>query len=276
VRFSDLRSRVRINPVKPEDVAMRKRRRGLVALVTAAALVLSLLSLTSGWRLLDLRIYDYLSTLVLPELPQGGPIIVAIDEPSLSEIAQQWPWPRSLHAQLVEALREAGASAIGLDIIFAEPSTPQADAHLAAAMRPDTVLAGDYTVLTTPQADQEIRVEPLAELLAGGATTGITSIGLDGDGMMRRVPRYPDGFARRLADAAGQAADLPEGERLSDGFLLPGARSGQLPARRFLPRAAGHRRPQPAEHADRRRGRSRGRRLCDVPHGAEQPPGAWR
>lgn len=214
MRFSDLRSRVRINPVKPEDMAMRKRRRGLVALVTAAALVLSLLSLTSGWRLLDLRIYDYLSTIVLPGLPENGPIIVAIDEPSLSEIAQQWPWPRSLHAQLVEALRDAGASAIGLDIIFAEPSTPQADTQLAVAMGPDTVLAGDYTVLTTPQADQEIRVEPLAELLAGGALTGIASIGLDGDGMMRRIPPYPDGFARRLADAVGHDTDPAQGERL--------------------------------------------------------------
>ncbi|GLQ38032.1 adenylate cyclase [Rhizobium albus] len=214
MRFSDLRSRVRINPVKSENVAMRKRRRGLVALMMTAALVLSLLSLTSGWRLLDLRIYDYLSTIVLPGLPENGPIIVAIDEPSLSEIAQQWPWPRSLHAQLVEALRDAGASAIGLDIIFAEPSTPQADEQLAAAMGSDTVLAGDYTVLTTPQADQEIRVEPLAGLLAGGALTGIASIGLDGDGMMRRIPSYPDGFARRLADAVGHDTDPAQGERL--------------------------------------------------------------
>lgn len=214
MRFVDLRSRVRINPVKPEGVSMRKRRRGLIVLVAAAALVLSLLSLTSGWRLLDLRIYDYLSTIVLPELPEDGPIIVAIDEPSLSEIAQQWPWPRSLHARLVEALRGAGASAIGLDIIFAEMSTPQADAELASAVGPDTVLAGDYTVLTTPQADQEIRVEPLAVLLESGATTGIASIGLDGDGMMRRLPPHPDGFAKRLADVAGHETVLPQGERL--------------------------------------------------------------
>ena len=56
-------------------------------------------------------------------LPPPEPIvIVAIDEPSMAEIGRQWPWPRSLHAQLIQKLNKAGARVIGFDILFAEPS----------------------------------------------------------------------------------------------------------------------------------------------------------
>jgi len=52
--------------------------------------------------------------------------IVAIDEASLKRVGQ-WPWPRTKVAALVDRLREAGAAAIVLDIIFAEPdaSSPE-------------------------------------------------------------------------------------------------------------------------------------------------------
>ena len=46
--------------------------------------------------------------------------IVDIDEESLKRMGQ-WPWPRTLLAQLVEKLGEAGAVAIAFDIVFPEP-----------------------------------------------------------------------------------------------------------------------------------------------------------
>jgi adenylate cyclase len=110
----------------------------------------------------------------------------------------QWPWPRDLHARLVRSLRAAGARAVGLDIIFADPSQPEADAALAAAMAPDVVLAADETLIETPQAAQLIRVEPLPELMKAGAVPGVATIPLDGDGALRRMPGYPDSFARQL------------------------------------------------------------------------------
>ena len=48
----------------------------------------------------------------------------------MAALGDQWPWPRSRHAALVTALREAGAKAIALDIVFAEPSAPQDDLAL--------------------------------------------------------------------------------------------------------------------------------------------------
>jgi adenylate cyclase len=47
-------------------------------------------------------------------------VIVDIDEPSLREIGQ-WPWPRTVIADLIMRLRAAGAAAVGFDVIFAEP-----------------------------------------------------------------------------------------------------------------------------------------------------------
>jgi len=194
------------------------RRLRLLVLSLAVLIAISLLSRLPAWSLLELRSFDYLSTVDDPRPPPGGPVIVAIDEPSLADINAQWPWPRSLHAELVTQLRAAGARVIGLDIIMAEPSNPGNDAAITKAVGPDIVLAGDETLIETPQASQLIRATPLPQLTQAGAVTGIASIDLSGDGIFRRIPGYEDGFAAMLANASGAAqASLPAG-RLIQSF----------------------------------------------------------
>jgi adenylate cyclase len=46
--------------------------------------------------------------------------IVQIDNESLERVGQ-WPWPRTQLAQMIDRLREAGARAIALDLVLAEP-----------------------------------------------------------------------------------------------------------------------------------------------------------
>ena len=46
-------------------------------------------------------------------------VIVDIDEKSLREIGQ-WPWPRTVLADLFEKSKEAGMLVLGLDVLFAE------------------------------------------------------------------------------------------------------------------------------------------------------------
>lgn len=188
------------------------RRLRLVLLTLATILVVSTLTRFPFWTLQELRSFDFLSTLHDPAPPANSPIVVAIDEPSLAEINMQWPWPRDIHARLIEALRAAGARAIGLDIIFAEPSTPEGDAALAASLGPDVVLAGDESVIVTPQAEQLVRTTPLPAFSEAGAVTGLASISLSGDGIFRDLPRYEDGFARQIARIAGRPSGLPAGE----------------------------------------------------------------
>lgn len=172
----------------------------LVPLLIALALIAAAFGPLG--RFLNAPAYDLFSTLA-PPAPADDVVIVAIDEPSFAEVGRQWPWPRSLHADLVKALRAAGARAIAFDVVFAEPSTdPQADAALAAALGPDVVLAADETVIESPHARQAIRVEPLDALVANGAASGVVAVALDRDGVLRRLPPFADGFAATLAGSA--------------------------------------------------------------------------
>ena len=51
----------------------------------------------------------------------GLPVrIVDIDEESLKQVGQ-WPWPRTMLAELVQKLTANGAAAIGFDMVFPEP-----------------------------------------------------------------------------------------------------------------------------------------------------------
>lgn len=45
--------------------------------------------------------------------------IIDIDEASLERLGQ-WPWPRTRIADMVTRLNDAGAAAIGFDVVFAE------------------------------------------------------------------------------------------------------------------------------------------------------------
>ena len=68
--------------------------------------------------ILDNKVYDVMHSSVAGySTPQ--PIIVDIDEKSLSAVGQ-WPWPRTLIADLIGALQKAGATVVGFDAVFSE------------------------------------------------------------------------------------------------------------------------------------------------------------
>ena len=70
-------------------------------------------------------------------------VIVAIDERAL-DVRGQWPWPRTLVAELIRAIAAADPAAIGIDLLFVEPdrSAPAADAALAQAVHGNKVVMG--------------------------------------------------------------------------------------------------------------------------------------
>lgn len=175
--------------------------RAAIALVVAAVV-----GLASALHLLDGasgRAFDVLSAVAPKHPPTPGAVIVAIDEPTFSALGRPWPWSRDVHARLLAALRGAGAKAVGFDIVFAEPADAAGDAALAAAAGPDTVFAGDETVSEQGYGSTVIRTLPMPSLLARGATAGVASVAIDGDGVLRRVPAYGDGFAAQLARRLG-------------------------------------------------------------------------
>ncbi len=68
----------------------------------------------------DRNIYDIFLRAHGGGTPSPAPALIDIDDASLAAVGQ-WPWPRHVVAKLVDNLTEAGAAAIGLDIIFSEP-----------------------------------------------------------------------------------------------------------------------------------------------------------
>jgi adenylate cyclase len=69
---------------------------------------------------LRLRTFDLFQVMRPREQTVRPVVIVDIDEGSLRQIGQ-WPWPRTVIADLVTRLRAAGAVAVGFDVVFAEP-----------------------------------------------------------------------------------------------------------------------------------------------------------
>lgn len=68
---------------------------------------------------LRLRTFDYFQVM-RPRVADKRPVVILdIDEASLKELGQ-WPWPRTIMADLVNRLTNLGAVVIGFDIIFAE------------------------------------------------------------------------------------------------------------------------------------------------------------
>ena len=71
-------------------------------------------------KTIETKLYDLHFTLRGVRHPGDQVVIVGIDEKSLAALGR-WPWPRSILANLVRTLSEAGAKVIALDILLSEP-----------------------------------------------------------------------------------------------------------------------------------------------------------
>lgn len=113
-------------------------------------------------------------------------LAIAIDQKSLAELGR-WPWPRRLHAQLLDRLTEAGAAGIALDILLSESalSDPEDDALLARAMADNGKVAlpvwAEPADVNSPIAE----LLPIPELAAAAAALGHTDLPPDRDGVVR-------------------------------------------------------------------------------------------
>ena len=59
-----------------------------------------------------------------------GLVVVAIDDRTFSELRRQWPFPRRLHADVIDRLAADGARAIAYDVQFTEPTDKRDDLAL--------------------------------------------------------------------------------------------------------------------------------------------------
>ncbi|MDR1944263.1 MAG: adenylate/guanylate cyclase domain-containing protein [Synergistaceae bacterium] len=84
------------------------------------AVLLLMIAQPPMFRRLDMMVYDIFLRGLAGGEPSPVPILIDIDERSISELGQ-WPWPRYRLAELLAALYESGVAAIGVDILMPEP-----------------------------------------------------------------------------------------------------------------------------------------------------------
>jgi len=152
-------------------------------LVTSCVLGLGVAAALDGWLWrFDLQLHD-ISLTRQDRSTDPDILIVAIDDASLTRLGR-WPWPRSVHAALLDRLREAGAAGVALDIIFSEPAT--GDAQLAAAMR-----RYGKVVLPVQQREQDGVIIgeawPAGDLRKAAAALGHIQMEFDPDSVARSV-----------------------------------------------------------------------------------------
>jgi len=120
--------------------------------------------------------------------PQAPIVLVSIDQDSFDELQLPWPWPRTLHADLVRRLAKNGAKIIGLDILFTEPKAdPLEDHELGAAIKKagNVVLGAEYTEVTSDFGPRATLNLPIPELRDGALGYGLVNVITDKDGIVR-------------------------------------------------------------------------------------------
>lgn len=193
------------NPVESpmKGVTLTKNAPGIPALVLGIFAVLCwtiamLVSLTPAWKQLELKLLDSMMVASAPNKSAFPITIIGIDEASFSELGLQWPWPRRLHAELVDRLAAAGATIIVFDILFAEPSNKEDDKRFADSIRRagNVVLAADRVYRESSSVRQWLRLDPHKPFTDAGAQTGLATVALDPDLVVRQMPESGDAFWR--------------------------------------------------------------------------------
>lgn len=151
--------------------------------------------------------------------PPGDLVIVGIDSRTFSELGMQWPYPRSLHADVIEQLKRDGARVIVYDVQFTEPTTPVPNSGTAgreAAEAQDNALieavkrAGNVVLATSevgPHGEEDIfGGDNLAQL---GARAGASDFPTDPDNVIRRMDYEFNGLKTLPIVAAELATARP-------------------------------------------------------------------
>ena len=162
-----------------------KHYRPHIFVVVALAIVLS-----SGWQgtlrniLTDLR-FAWVSRPAV-----GDIVVIAIDAPSIEKIGV-WPWPRSLHADLLRRLEIAGVRDIVFDVDFSAPSDAASDQAFVEALQ----AAGGSVVLPSfkqPGADGSdgtaIYINRPLKQFGEHSWTAVVNVAVEPNGLVRRYP----------------------------------------------------------------------------------------
>jgi adenylate cyclase len=190
--------------------------------------------------------------------PDPDVVVVAVDEASLERMADyagRWPWPRSVHGELVEGIAAQQPRAIVFDIMFFEPDIFRLDADelfnasvaghqhvFFPTVRQDPV--GDpYGVPIAQvqealgafagpgaQKDATLNIALPRALAPENWRLGTINFLADADGIGRRYHVYQDAYGWKVPSLPARVAQdlgLPVPDRESVALSWPGGKAGR-------------------------------------------------
>jgi adenylate cyclase len=199
-------------------VVLKRLLRG-VGFGTAAALLALLIGFGGLARTAEMKLYDWRIRSTVASraaAADSGVVLVTIDDDSLKRmepLVGRWPWPRLVHATLLDYLAAGGARAVAYDVLFAE-------ADRSTFMVGETEWTGEESdqalVEATARAGNVIHVAEAAsaELLdptktVGASLDGVPALNLPFavDGCVERRPQVTPPFPAlaRAARAIGHS-----------------------------------------------------------------------
>jgi serine/threonine protein kinase len=159
-------------------------------LIILCALFAIPISATDSFSKLELEYLDSLFALRGPRVAHKDVIVVSMDEQSYAQLGVPLtsPWPRALHARLLDVLADAGAKRVVFDVIFADATAGNADDRaLAGAMsRVPTVLGAALGFSQRATINGAFLLE---ELLKPAAIFEAQSVGIGVVGMPQKFGR---------------------------------------------------------------------------------------
>ena len=171
----------------PERRSYRHVRWGEWLLMTAAVLALVWLLLqTSLLVRTDRLLQDALVRMMPRDVSNSPVVLVGIDDKSIATLGR-WPWPRTLHAGLIDRIAAGQPAVIGLDLLLPEPDTrqPDNDRHLAEAMARSGMVV--LPMMMQNQGGLAVPVEPWPLFAREAAAVGHVHLPVDDDGVARHV-----------------------------------------------------------------------------------------
>ncbi len=175
----------------------------------AGWLAVTLLTLLGGAGTADRWLMDMAGRLSGAPPAAADIQLVSIDPASFQDLGMAWPWPRTVHAELVDAATQAGARAIVFDIVFdAETDADSAFAD-AIARNGQVALAAERSAVATPQAVLETYAPPTRRLSRAAAAIGVAALPIDPDGRLRRLPLADDSLPYQVARMLGVDPEIP-------------------------------------------------------------------
>ena len=178
-----------------------------MAIVAVASAALAITAYATGlFRELELDTVDARFSVRESQAPPEDIVVVGIDDVTFSDLDEQWPFPRSLHARVIDRLREAGAKVIAYDVQFTEPTVPREDNALITAVQ-----RNPGTILATTEVDDRGRSNVFggeSVVRSVGAQAANASLEEDPGGITRTM-RYEAQKLITFGAAAAEAAGGP-------------------------------------------------------------------